>query len=56
MDTKKYLMVVFAFLVVCCLAMLGWFHHTAATNGGPSVSSRTHAGDGVTATDKGGKQ
>jgi hypothetical protein len=55
MNTKKYLIAVFAFLLVCCFAMVGWLHHTAKTNGDPSVETRTHAGDGATATDKGGK-
>ena len=55
MNTRKYLLVVLAFLVVACFSMYAWTRYVAAT-GKPAVRYKGLAGDGKTALDKGGNR
>lgn len=55
LNTRKFLLAVFAFLIVACIAMYAWTRYSAA-RGGLHIQSAGHAGDGATATDKGGKR
>jgi DNA-binding transcriptional regulator of glucitol operon len=55
MDTRKYLLIVLAFLVVACIGMWSWTRYSAAT-GKPYTNRKGPAGDGTTVLDKGGNR
>lgn len=53
LNTKKFLMIVGAFLVLALVAIMVWTAH-AGHKGGPDMQTHTKSGDGNTATEKGG--
>ena len=53
LNTRKFLMIVLAFLVVACIGIYAVTRYTAAT-GKMNVHDKGRAGNGNTALDKGG--
>ena len=55
MDTRKFLLIVLAFLLVALIGIFVWSRYSAAT-GKPTVNEQPGlSGDGRTASQKGGK-